>query len=52
MLGSEAHGVSEAVMAHTDAMIRVPMGPFVESLNVAVAAGIVMYSIQKERQDD
>ena len=52
MLGSEAHGVSEAVMAHTDAMVRVPMGPFVESLNVAVAAGIVMYSIQKERQDD
>ena len=52
MLGSEAHGVSEAVMAHTDAMIRVPMGPFVESLNVAVAAGIVMYSIPKERQDD
>jgi TrmH family RNA methyltransferase len=52
MLGSEAHGVSKAVMARTDAMIRVPMGPFVESLNVAVAAGIVMYRMQQEEQDE
>ena len=52
MLGSEAHGVSKAVGARTDAMIRVPMGPFVESLNVAVAAGIVMYRMQQEAPDE
>ena len=52
MLGSEAHGVSKAVGARTDAMIRVPMGPFVESLNVAVAAGIVMYKMQQDAPDE
>ena len=52
MLGSEAHGVSKAVGARTDAMIRVPMGPFVESLNVAVAAGIMMYRMQQETPDE
>lgn len=52
MLGSEAHGVSKAVRARTDAMIRVPMGPFVESLNVAVAGGIVMYRMQQEAPDE
>lgn len=52
MVGSEAHGVSKAVMARTDAIIRVPMGPFVESLNVAVAAGIVMYRMQQDAPDE
>ncbi|MED5173317.1 MAG: TrmH family RNA methyltransferase, partial [Actinomycetota bacterium] len=52
ILGSEAQGLAETIRARTDATIRVPMGPFVESLNVAVAAGIVMYRMQRKGQDE
>ena len=52
VVGSEAHGLSETIIDRTDAMIRVPMGPLVESLNVAVATGIVMYRMQEEGQDE
>ena len=52
VVGSEAHGLSETIIDRTDAMIRVPMGPLVESLNVAVAAGIVMYRMREEGRDE
>ena len=52
VVGSEAHGLSETIIDRTDAIIRVPMGPLVESLNVAVATGILMYRMQVEGQDD
>lgn len=52
VVGSEAHGLSETIIDRTDAIIRVPMGPLVESLNVAVATGIVMYRMQEEGQDE
>lgn len=52
VVGSEAHGLSETIIDRTDAIIRVPMGPLVESLNVAVAAGIVMYRMREEGRDE
>ncbi len=44
IIGSEAHGVSEELLDISDKRIRIPMQGKVESLNAAVAAGIVMYS--------
>jgi len=46
ILGSEAHGLSEAVVSRAHASVTVPMGSFVESLNVAVVGGLLMYRMR------
>lgn len=43
VIGNEAHGVSEDVLRLVDTRLRIPMHGKVESLNAAVAAGILMY---------
>ncbi len=48
VIGSEASGVSKEVLALSNQRVRIPMAGKVESLNVAVAAGIAMYAFGKE----
>ena len=43
ILGSEASGLSESEAEIIDDMVRIPMAGHVESLNLAVSAGIVLY---------
>ncbi|MFO0689723.1 MAG: RNA methyltransferase [Myxococcota bacterium] len=43
VLGSESQGLSPDVAALLDERLSIPMAPGVESLNVAVAAGLVCY---------
>jgi tRNA G18 (ribose-2'-O)-methylase SpoU len=43
LLGSEGAGLDPAWVARCDRRITIPMRPGAESLNVAVAAGIVLY---------
>lgn len=43
VMGSEAHGLPSDWVARCDHRITIPMRPGAESLNVAVAAGIVLY---------
>lgn len=43
VLGSESQGLSEAVAGLLDERLGIPMSAGVESLNVAVAAGLVCY---------
>lgn len=43
VLGNEANGVSAALLSHCDERIHIPMSGQAESLNVAVAAGILCY---------
>lgn len=45
VVGSEGDGLSAPVRASADVRVRVPMAPGVDSLNVAVAAGIVLHRI-------
>ena len=47
VIGSEAHGVSPEVMALADCRLRLPMRGRAESLNAAVAAGIMMYELTR-----
>lgn len=47
--GAEAGGLSGAEIAQTDARVRVPMCASVESLNVAVALGVVLYEAARQR---
>jgi TrmH family RNA methyltransferase len=51
MLGSEQKGLQEEHLALCDALVTIPMNGSVDSLNVAVAASIVLFEIvhQKER---
>lgn len=43
IFGSESRGVSEEFLGTADLQIKIPMAGPAESLNVAVAAGIVLY---------
>jgi TrmH family RNA methyltransferase len=47
--GAEAGGLAPEEIARTDARVRVPMREPVESLNVAVALGIVLYEAARQR---
>lgn len=51
VLGSEAKGVSESVVQQASVLVTIPMGEHVESLNVAVAGGLVMYQMQTPNND-
>jgi tRNA (cytidine/uridine-2'-O-)-methyltransferase len=42
LVGRESEGVPAAVAAEADARVRIPMAPHARSLNVAVAAAIVL----------
>ena len=44
ILGNEARGLSDDVRAHVEAWARLPIVGKAESLNVAVAGGILMYT--------
>lgn len=43
IVGNESRGISKDTLMECDELIRIPMNPVSESLNAAVAAGIVMY---------
>ena len=47
VLGSEAHGLSAEERAQVDESLLIPMKNNVESLNVAVACGIVLYEARR-----
>ena len=48
VIGSEAHGISDATRAAADMLVKLPMRGGAESLNAAVAAGIMMYELMKK----
>ena len=48
VIGSEAHGLPEAVARRAQARITIPRGGQVESLNAGVAAGIVLYAAARQ----
>lgn len=49
ILGEEGSGLTEKEIAASDTAIRIPMCPPVESLNVAVATGILLYEAFRQR---
>lgn len=49
VMGAESSGLSDSELAMTDVTVRVPMKGATESLNVAVAAGIILYEAQRQR---
>jgi len=45
LVGTEGAGLSEAAVARADALVRIPMAPGVDSLNLATATGIALHSL-------
>ena len=48
VIGNEGRGVSEKLLGFSDIRVKIPMEGSIESLNAAVAAGILMYQSQKK----
>lgn len=49
ILGSEESGVSEKLLKVSDQVISIPMKGSIASLNVSVAAGIILYEVIRQR---
>ncbi|BAW96511.1 rRNA methylase, TrmH family [[Synechococcus] sp. NIES-970] len=49
LLGNEGAGLSPDVAALADEAVQIPMGPGVESLNVAIACGLMLYEARRQR---
>ena len=50
VLGGEGAGLHRLVREHCDALIGIPVRGKIESLNVSVAAGIILYEVLRQRQ--
>jgi TrmH family RNA methyltransferase len=50
VLGSEAHGLPDAVTSTLDRVVSIPMAGDTESLNVAAAGAIVCFEVARQRR--
>jgi TrmH family RNA methyltransferase len=48
IFGSEAHGLNEAALEKVDEKITIPMENSIESLNLAVSAGIILFEARRQ----
>jgi tRNA (guanosine-2'-O-)-methyltransferase len=51
VFGNESEGISEEALKLSDHIIKVPMVGMVQSLNLSVSVGIILYEAMKQRQD-
>ncbi|RCK80533.1 MAG: tRNA (guanosine(18)-2'-O)-methyltransferase [Candidatus Ozemobacter sibiricus] len=49
VLGNEHRGCTDEILSVTDVNIVLPMMGFVQSLNVSVAAAVLLYEVQRQR---
>jgi len=51
-VGSEQYGLSDTLLAAADELVRIPMHGDADSLNAAMAAGVVLYEALRQRTAD
>src|SRR5205085_4077000 len=51
VLGGEGKGLHEQVRNHCDVLVRIPMAGKISSLNVSVAAGVVLFEWKRRRSE-
>ena len=51
LIGNEANGIKDSTAKQTDILVKIPMLGKAESLNAAMAAGILMYEVVRQRSD-
>jgi len=49
VVGGEGRGISRLVAEHCDQIVRLPMWGQINSLNVSVATGVLLYEIRRQR---
>jgi len=49
VMGSEGKGMRRLTQEHCDQLVNIPMAGSVESLNVSVATGVVLYEVVRQR---
>ena len=49
VMGAEGKGMRHLTREHCDTLVRLPMQGVVESLNIAVAAGVCLYECLRQR---
>lgn len=49
VLGSEGHGIRRLVKENCDALLSIPMHGQINSLNVSVATGVVLFEVLRQR---
>lgn len=49
VIGNEAAGIDSSILEACNVALRIPISEHVDSLNAAVAAGILLYEIQRQR---
>jgi RNA methyltransferase, TrmH family len=49
LLGNEGAGLSSEIAALADHQVNIPLSPGVESLNVAIAAALMLYEVKRQR---
>ena len=50
IIGSEAHGAGDVLRAMVQKRVYIPIHEVVESLNAAVAAGIILFEVRRQRE--
>lgn len=50
VVGNEAHGLTADIAALADMTVRIPMAHHLDSLNVAVAAGVLLFEARRQRR--
>ncbi|MGL5961501.1 MAG: TrmH family RNA methyltransferase, partial [Cetobacterium sp.] len=48
IFGNEGDGVSQDIIKNSDEKVIIPIYGSAESLNVAMATGIILYNVRKE----
>jgi len=49
IMGNEDHGISREILSETDHVVKIPMEPGVDSLNVAAAGAVAFWEIFKDQ---
>ena len=49
IVGNEAHGLTADIAALAETTVRIPMAHHLDSLNVAVAAGVLLFEAKRQR---
>ena len=52
IVGSEKQGLSEQLLETANFVVRIPMQGGCDSLNAAVAAGVLLFEIAAQRKND
>lgn len=50
VFGNEGKGLSNAVIKNCDFLVKIPMYGYIESLNVSVATGVVLFEIRRQKE--